>query len=165
MPMTAVMNFFEHPPKGGAELLETIISRPGVVVERIVSRGEHTPWLEQEWDEWVMLVDGGARLCLDGVEFRLGPGDHLFVPAGKRHRVVWTDPDRMTYWLAVHFRDKGVVSSRRFELWRQDDNGNHFLVERFSDNKSALDRMNAIDHSAHRQIYRIEEIITFRLAT
>jgi len=33
---------------------------------------------------------------------RWRPGDHVFLPAHKRHRVTWTDPDRPTVWLAVH---------------------------------------------------------------
>ena len=33
----------------------------------------------------------------------LRPGDHVAIPAHKRHRVEWTAPDETTLWLAVHF--------------------------------------------------------------
>jgi cupin 2 domain-containing protein len=30
------------------------------------------------------------------------PGDHVHIPAHRRHRVEWTDPAQATVWLAVH---------------------------------------------------------------
>ncbi|MFP8878842.1 MAG: phosphoribosylaminoimidazole carboxylase, partial [Myxococcota bacterium] len=35
---------------------------------------------------------------------RLGPGDHLNIPAHTRHRVAWTDPDQATIWLAIFYK-------------------------------------------------------------
>ena len=94
------------PERGDEETFESILARPGLRIERIVSHGhvtsEDQPY-EQEEDEWVMLVAGAARLWLDGRgEVALGPGDHLLIPAGLRHRVTWTSPDEPTIWLAVH---------------------------------------------------------------
>lgn len=75
-------------------------------IERIVSTGQTTPeneWLNQAWDEWVLLIAGAARLAMAGSpDRRLECGDHLLIPAGTAHRVTWTDPDRPTIWLAVH---------------------------------------------------------------
>jgi cupin 2 domain-containing protein len=79
-------------------------------IERIVSTGQATPpgeWLEQAWDEWVLLVTGSATLTIvgegaDETPCTLTPGDHLAILAGTRHRVDRTDPDRPTIWLAVH---------------------------------------------------------------
>ena len=94
------------PPPGPDEVFTTLLERPGVRIERIVSHGQSTPAdtpFEQAADEWVMLVQGAARLWLDGTgEVALSPGDHLFIPAGLRHRVTWTAPDEPTVWLAVH---------------------------------------------------------------
>ncbi len=36
-------------------------------------------------------------------EVSLGPGDHLLIPAHRRHRIAWTAPDEVTVWLALHF--------------------------------------------------------------
>lgn len=41
----------------------------GVRVERIVSQGHVTPpgqWYDQDWDEWVSLLSGAARLRVEG---------------------------------------------------------------------------------------------------
>ncbi len=29
--------------------------------------------------------------------------DHVLIPTCVRHRVAWTDPERPTIWLAVHY--------------------------------------------------------------
>jgi cupin 2 domain-containing protein len=88
-----------------AERFEHLLTRPGVRLERIVSSGQATPpgeWLDQAWDEWVLLFAGRAGLTLDGdPSLTLSPGDHLLIPARRRHRVDWTDTP--TVWLAVHF--------------------------------------------------------------
>ena len=87
-----------------AERFEDLLTRPGVRIERIVSTGQSTPpgeWLEQAWDEWVLLIAGGAGLTLEGdPALALHPGDHLLIPAPRRHRVDWTETP--TVWLAVH---------------------------------------------------------------
>jgi cupin 2 domain-containing protein len=94
------------PPPGPEEDLTLILERHGLRIERIVSHGHVTPPdrpYRQDGDEWVLLLSGGARLWLDEEgEVALGPGDHLLIPAGRLHRVVWTDPEKATVWLAVH---------------------------------------------------------------
>ena len=61
-------------------------------------------WYDQPQDEWVIVLRGAAGLLVEGEpEQRLGPGDFVFLPARKRHRVTWTGPDEPTVWLAVHF--------------------------------------------------------------
>lgn len=42
-----------------------------------------------------------------------------------------------------------------FELWRQDDNGNRFLVGTFNDQAAADHRLAELTHSQHKQIYWI----------
>jgi cupin 2 domain-containing protein len=89
------------------EQIDALLDRPGVRIERIVSHGQSSPpdfWYDQDRDEWVVLLRGGAGLAIWGEgERRLGPGDHVFLPARLRHRVTWTAPDEPTVWLAVHF--------------------------------------------------------------
>lgn len=90
-----------------AEVFETLLIRPGVRIERIISHGNRTPfgeWYDQSWDEWVLLIAGSADLQLEEEsEVRqLHPGDYLLLPAGCRHRVARTDPNQETVWLALH---------------------------------------------------------------
>lgn len=93
------------PAELSEELVEPLAAGPGVRVERIVSRGHCSPegfWYEQAEDEWVLLVAGSAELELeDGRRLTLSPGDWVDIPAGLRHRVTRTAPDRDTIWLAV----------------------------------------------------------------
>jgi cupin 2 domain-containing protein len=88
------------------ELFEVLASGGDVLVERIISArhaSEPGSWLEQERDEWVVLLEGEATLAFeDGSTLRLGAGDHVLIPAGERHRVEWTRDDPPCFWLAVH---------------------------------------------------------------
>jgi cupin 2 domain-containing protein len=93
------------PRQSGQELFTTLLDNPNCRVERIVSYGQTSPdgfWYDQAWDEWVLILSGSAELDLDAHSVVLSPGDHLLIPAGLRHRVIRTDPDVATIWLAVH---------------------------------------------------------------
>jgi cupin 2 domain-containing protein len=98
--------FADLPVRADEELLSDLLSRPGLRIERIVSTGQASPagfWYDQSWDEWVVLLAGAARLAVEGeTETTLAPGDYVFLPAHKRHRVAWTDLEKQTVWLAVH---------------------------------------------------------------
>ncbi|MCW2381777.1 MULTISPECIES: cupin domain-containing protein [unclassified Sphingobium] len=89
------------------EIFDLILEKAGARIERIVSQGQTTPDTapyDQPYDEWVMLLAGGARLWLeDRGECAFSPGDALLIPAHVRHRVVWTQAAPPTVWLAVHF--------------------------------------------------------------
>jgi cupin 2 domain-containing protein len=78
-----------------------------IKIERIVSKGHTSPesgWHDQEDNEWVLVLEGaGTILFADGRQVTLNKGDHLHIPAHEKHRVAWTDPDRLTIWLAVHY--------------------------------------------------------------
>ena len=101
-------NIFSHLPADlSTEQLEVIIQNPGCKIERIVSLGHVTPegeCYDQERDEFVMLLQGGALISYmdSNEEIQLGQGDYLLIPAHTRHRVAWTDPDKPTIWLAVY---------------------------------------------------------------
>jgi len=98
--------FADLPAKADEEVLDDLLKRPGVRIERIVSTGQASPpgfWYDQDWDEWVVVLAGSAGLAIEGhAEITLGPGDTVNLPAHTRHRVAWTDADEPTVWLAVH---------------------------------------------------------------
>ena len=82
------------------ERTEVLLQAAGVRLERILSLGQVSPpgfWYEQAEAEWVAVVAGRARLTIAGeaAEREMGPGDAVFLPAGCRHRVAWTDPDQL----------------------------------------------------------------------
>jgi cupin 2 domain-containing protein len=92
----------------GKEAFSEIFARPGLKIERIISQGQASPpgfWYDQVWNEWVIVLKGSATLKFEDESCTraLGEGDYVFIPAGKRHRVEWTDPQEPTVWLAVHF--------------------------------------------------------------
>jgi len=91
------------------EISETLLKAEPFKLERIVSSGQATPrgeWFDQMTNEWVILLSGSAGLRFDDdEEVRvMHPGDYVHIPARKRHRVEWTDPEQKTVWLALHFK-------------------------------------------------------------
>jgi cupin 2 domain-containing protein len=96
------------PEAGKEEIVDKLLSRPGVRIERIVSFGQASPpgfWYDQDEGEWVLLLTGAARLRFaDESDARtLVPGDWLDIAPHRRHRVDWTDPAAATVWLAVFY--------------------------------------------------------------
>jgi len=88
------------------EVTEALFPDTGVLIERIVSSGQTTPpdeWYDQERDEWVMLVQGSARLVWEnGKVMSMQSGDWVLIPAHERHRVDYTSSEPPCIWLAVH---------------------------------------------------------------
>ena len=101
-------NIFEHlPVDRQREHFETLHQRAGLKLERIISYGQTTPpgeWYDQDYDEWVLLLQGAAVLRIEGEQGvrSLVPGDYLLLPAHQRHRVEWTESEGETLWLALH---------------------------------------------------------------
>ncbi|MEZ0250205.1 MAG: cupin domain-containing protein [Methylobacteriaceae bacterium] len=93
------------PAHADEERFETLLTRPGLRVERIVSTGQASPpgfWYDQDEDEWVAVLQGSAELRFadEPAPRLLSAGDHLLIPAHRRHRVERTQ--NPTIWLAVH---------------------------------------------------------------
>lgn len=94
-----------HVP-AGSEVSETLHESTHARIQRIVSCSHASPdgcWYDQPDDEWVAVLEGGATLEFEGGEnLMLGPGDHIFIPRHKRHRV--RETATRTVWLAVHLK-------------------------------------------------------------
>ena len=91
------------------ELITAIHGTGGLRIERIVSQGQSSPegfWYDQDEHEWVVIIEGRAAVQFEGEAeaIELQRGSYLNIPARARHRVVWTDPDQKTVWLAIHYR-------------------------------------------------------------
>lgn len=101
-------NIFTSPPAAlQEELFDVLLQNNNIRIERIVSKGHVSPasgWYDQEDNEWVLVLKGaGTILFEDGREVTMRKGDYLHITAHAKHKVSWTDPDRQTIWLAVHY--------------------------------------------------------------
>ena len=97
-------NFFVDAgsPEAG-EWVDRLCGCRNVRIERISSAaGLQSRSYDQEQDEWVMLLEGKARLEVDGEVVDLAPGDYLYLPAHTPHKVLSTLTAPRCLWLAVH---------------------------------------------------------------
>ncbi|BBB26308.1 cupin domain-containing protein [Amphritea japonica] len=89
------------------ELFTVLLENDHLTIERIVSRGQQTPendWYDQDRHEWVLLVQGRARIAYcDSEPVELSAGQYLHIPAHRKHRVEWTSPTEDCIWLAIHY--------------------------------------------------------------
>ena len=106
--MSMLTNLFDAIPADlRNELTQTLLATPRLRIERIVSYGHTSPpgfWYDQDDDEWVLLLSGAARLRFDSEVVELKAGSFVNIPAHRRHRVEWTEPEQRTIWLAIFLR-------------------------------------------------------------
>jgi cupin 2 domain-containing protein len=96
-----------HMPK---EVVQTLIRAADVRIERIISHGHASPpdfWYDQPQSEWVIVLQGAARLQFEDRVIDMKPGDFINIPAFVKHRVDWTTPDEPTVWLGVRYEGRG----------------------------------------------------------
>lgn len=102
-------NLFNNLPSLPEELVTVLAENQHVRIERIVSTGHSSPegfWYDQDDHEWVVVLSGEAKMLFqNGDTLPMKPGDHLLIPAHKKHRVDWTSSEEPTVWLAVFYRD------------------------------------------------------------
>ncbi|WP_163935344.1 hypothetical protein [Paraferrimonas sp. SM1919] len=92
------------------EQFEDIVKTENCRIERITSQGQVSAegfYYDQDESEWVTLLQGSAQIQYwpNMQIINLKAGDHLLIPAHQKHRVSWTDPNQITVWLAVFFRN------------------------------------------------------------
>ena len=106
--MIEIKNIFSDlPSELSQEIFQNILNDNNFKIERIISKGQSTPfgqWLEQELNEWVILLQGSAELLFEEnmQKIKLRPGDYLFIQSHTKHRVEATDKEKETIWLAFH---------------------------------------------------------------
>ena len=96
-------------PPSGQERSTLLIQQPQYRLELIHSCQAVSPdgfWYDQPEHEWVCLLQGSAVLQIEGepAPVALSRGDQLELPPHRRHRLVATDPDPGTVWLALFSR-------------------------------------------------------------
>ena len=107
--MLLFQNIFSSLPEDlSDEVVEDLVRSSNVRIERIVSDGHASPetgWYDQGESEWVIVLDGsGSILFENGDEAVLRAGDYINIPAHTKHKVLWTEKNKLTIWLAVFYR-------------------------------------------------------------
>ncbi|MBI5403271.1 MAG: cupin domain-containing protein [Ignavibacteriae bacterium] len=88
------------------EMFLGLYKNENCLVEKIISAGQSTEegiWLEEDKDEFVLLLQGESELAFEeGERVKLSKGDFILIPAGKKHRVKFTSAEPKCIWLAIH---------------------------------------------------------------
>jgi len=88
-------------PELDSESFQTLLSHKNVEIKTIISNTLSTPQtFEQECDEWVVVLQGCAKIEMDGIIHKLKKGETLFIPANKEHKLLKTK--KVVVWLAVY---------------------------------------------------------------
>lgn len=86
------------------EVIEELLHRDGMTLEKITSFGDKSPdgfWYEDCRAEWVMVVKGVGEIDFeDGEHVRLCSGEYYLIESMRRHRVSYTSNDCV--WIALY---------------------------------------------------------------
>ena len=98
------MNLFDFSlPKSDTERFDTLLTDSGVTIKRIVSNTLSTPQkFLQDTDEFVVVLQGCAKIEIDGNIQKLKKGDTLFIPAKTPHTLLKTK--KVVVWLAIYIK-------------------------------------------------------------
>jgi cupin 2 domain-containing protein len=97
--------FSDLPHDKSSEIFETLLSFGSTRVERIISYAQSSPdgfWYDQDENEWVVVLEGEAKLTVGDELVILKRGEYLNIPAHTKHRVEFTK--NPTIWLALFYR-------------------------------------------------------------
>ena len=99
------MNIFEMSELPVREELTTVLAQSGNIrIERIVSSGQVSDWYDQPDTEFVILLEGSARVEFEsGRAVGLSTGDTLLIRPHELHRVSFTSADPPCVWLCVFY--------------------------------------------------------------
>lgn len=100
------MNIFDVDSfKLSDELITVLHEKENIRIERIVSTGQTTHWLDQSEDEFVLLLKGNAKIEFEsGGILELCEGDTLLIEKYTRHKVRFTSANPPCVWLCIFFK-------------------------------------------------------------
>ena len=80
-----------YPNEVISQLVDTVSSNSrgssALKIERIVSSGHTTEYVRQDNDEFVVLLQGKAKVEIDDSEILLCKNQSVFIPIGSKHRL------------------------------------------------------------------------------
>ncbi len=85
------------------EIVEILKENENVKIEKIISTGQTTEWMEQEKEEFVMLIQGEAIIEYENKKQELRAGDTVIIKKNEKHRVVYTSESPCCIWLCVFY--------------------------------------------------------------
>jgi len=97
------MNLFEIEklPRIDNEIFITLLKHKNIEIKKIISNTLKTPQtFNQEYDEFVVLLKGCAKIEINGVIKKLKSGDFLFIPKNTPHTLFKTK--KVSIWLAIN---------------------------------------------------------------
>jgi cupin 2 domain-containing protein len=99
------MNLLDLPKLPLCEELTTILlENKNVRIERIISSGQVTDWYDQQEAEYVILIEGHAKLEYeDNQVISLNKGDSILISPHQKHRVCFTSNEPPCIWLCVFY--------------------------------------------------------------
>ncbi len=101
-------NIFDSIPDNlDEEVFDLLLQNNQLKIERIISKGQSSPksgWYNQDKNEWVIVLKGEAAISFEhDKDVNLKVGSYLDIPAYTKHKVIWTDPETETIWLAITY--------------------------------------------------------------
>ena len=85
------------------EIFNNLLSHKNVKINKIISPPNFvSEQFIQEEDEWVILLQGSAILEINQKITKLVKDSYIFIPAKTPHKILSTEPNIKTIWLAVH---------------------------------------------------------------
>ena len=92
----------EDVPSSGEDHRELLRGDGFSLVEILTGHVETPMGFVGTQDEWVVVLEGRARLDIAGREVVLESGDWVVIPTGRPHEILEVEP--ATRWLALHGR-------------------------------------------------------------
>ena len=88
-------------PKEDSEFFQTLFKKKGVEIKTVISNTISTPQdFISDKDEWVVLLQGCAKIEMNSNIHKLKKGDTLFIPKNTKHTLLKTK--KLVYWLCVY---------------------------------------------------------------
>ncbi|MDY7006608.1 MAG: cupin domain-containing protein [Cyanobacteriota bacterium] len=85
------------------EILKNLLSHKNVKINKIISPPNFvSEEFIQDEDEWVTLLQGSAIFQVNQKIIKLVKDSYIFIPAKTPHKIISTDPNIETIWLAIH---------------------------------------------------------------
>jgi len=91
----------EKLPEIDSEIFITLLKHKNIEIKKIISNTLKTPQtFNQEYDEFVVLLKGCAKIEINGEIKKLKSGDFMFIPKNTPHTLLKTK--KVAIWLAIN---------------------------------------------------------------